>query len=96
MAIVGDLVDGTVAELGPAAAPLRDLESRDGTFFVTGNHEYFVEDTASWLLELERLGVQPLRNENTVIRTAAAALDLAESTTSRAQSDRIRPTSTGR
>jgi len=77
VAIVGDLVDGTVAELGPAAEPLRDLHSREGTFFVTGNHEYFVDDTASWLTELERLGVQPLRNENTVIRRGGAAFDLA-------------------
>ena len=77
MAIVGDLVDGTVEELGSAAEPLRDLDSREGTFFVTGNHEYFVEDTLSWLRELERLGVQPLRNENTAIRRGAAAFDLA-------------------
>lgn len=77
VAIVGDLVDGTVDELGPAAEPLRDLHSREGTFFVTGNHEYFVDDTASWLTELERLGVQPLRNENTVIRRGGAAFDLA-------------------
>ena len=77
VAIVGDLVDGTVEELGPAAEPLRDLHSREGTFFVTGNHEYFVEDTSSWLRELERLGVQPLRNENTAIRRGAAAFDLA-------------------
>jgi hypothetical protein len=53
------------------------LDSREGTFFVTGNHEYFVEDPFSWLRELERLGVQPLRNENTVIRRGAAAFDLA-------------------
>ena len=77
VAIVGDLVDGTVAELGPAAEPLRDLGSREGTFFVTGNHEYYVEDPASWMRELERLGVQPLRNENTTIRRGAAALQLA-------------------
>jgi uncharacterized protein len=76
VAIVGDLVDGTVAELGSAAQPLRDLVSREGAFFVTGNHEYFVDDTASWLRELERLGVQPLRNENTAIRRGAAAFDL--------------------
>jgi predicted MPP superfamily phosphohydrolase len=76
VAIVGDLVDGTVAELGPAAQPLRDLSAPEGTFFVTGNHEYFVEDTAEWLTELERLGVQPLRNENTVIRRGGAAFDL--------------------
>jgi uncharacterized protein len=75
--IVGDLVDGTVGELGSAVEPLRDLVSREGTFFVTGNHEYFVDDTTAWLRELERLGVQPLRNENTVIRRGGAAFDLA-------------------
>ncbi len=32
VAIVGDLVDGTVEELGPAAEPLRDLDSRDDSF----------------------------------------------------------------
>ncbi|TDL10176.1 metallophosphoesterase [Mycolicibacterium obuense] len=77
VAVVGDLVDGTVAQLGPAAAPLADLVSRDGTFFVTGNHEYFVDDTAAWLTELDQLGVQVLRNENTRIRRGAAAFDLA-------------------
>ena len=46
VAIVGDLVDGTVEELGSAAEPLRDLMSREGAFFVTGNHEYFVDDTS--------------------------------------------------
>ena len=30
VAIVGDLVDGTVEELGSAAEPLRDLVSREG------------------------------------------------------------------
>ncbi|MGB3485307.1 MAG: metallophosphoesterase [Mycobacterium sp.] len=77
VAIVGDLVDGSVAELGHAAEPLQDLVSREGAFFVTGNHEYFVEDTVPWLHELERLGVQPLRNENTAIRRGGAAFDLA-------------------
>ena len=76
VAIVGDLVDGTVEELGSAAEPLRDLTSREGAFFVTGNHEYFVPDTADWLRELERLGVAPLRNENTAIRRGGAAFDL--------------------
>jgi predicted MPP superfamily phosphohydrolase len=76
VAIVGDLVDGTVSELGSAAEPLRDLVSREGAFFVTGNHEYFVDDTAAWLRELERFGVQPLHNANTAIRRGAAAFDL--------------------
>lgn len=77
VAIVGDLVDGTVEELGHAAEPLRDLVSREGTFFVTGNHEYFVDDTSAWLHELDRFGIQTLRNENTLIRRGGAGFDLA-------------------
>jgi len=77
VAIVGDLVDGTVGELRSAVEPLRDLDSREGAFFVTGNHEYFNGDTLSWLRELERLDVRPLRNEHTAIRRGAAAFDLA-------------------
>ncbi|MDY6999339.1 MAG: metallophosphoesterase [Actinomycetota bacterium] len=77
VAVVGDLVDGTVDDLGAAAEPLQDLVAPDGAFFVTGNHEYFVEDTASWLDELDRLGLHLLRNENTRISRAGAAFDLA-------------------
>ncbi len=77
IAVVGDIVDGTVDELGAAAEPLQDLVAREGAFFVTGNHEYFVEDTTEWLRELERLGLQPLRNEHTVIRRGGATFDLA-------------------
>jgi predicted MPP superfamily phosphohydrolase len=76
VAIVGDLVDGTVEELGEAAAPLRDLVSRHGSFFVTGNHEYF-SGAQPWLAELSRLGVDPLRNERLTISRGGAAFDLA-------------------
>src|SRR5690606_7132108 len=41
IAVVGDLVDGNVEDLGPAVAPLAQLTARHGSFFVTGNHEYF-------------------------------------------------------
>ena len=66
VAIVGDLVDGTVAELGEAAAPLRDLVSQHGSFFVTGNHEYF-SGHEQWIAELDKLGVNPLRNEGLTV-----------------------------
>ncbi|MFE9334618.1 metallophosphoesterase [Streptomyces sp. NPDC006925] len=59
--IVGDLVDGSVAHLGPAAEPLRELRSRHGTFFVTGNHEYF-GDARAWIDHLRELNVHPLEN----------------------------------
>ncbi|SOD95692.1 metallophosphoesterase [Blastococcus haudaquaticus] len=76
VAIVGDLVDGDVAELREEAAPLADLVSDQGVFFVTGNHEYFV-DTNAWLRHLPSLGVDVLRNERVAIRRGGASFDLA-------------------
>jgi uncharacterized protein len=76
VAIVGDLADGTPEDLGSAAAPLADLAPREGSFFVTGNHEYFA-DPEAWIRELDRFGVHTLRNERTTITRGGAALDLA-------------------
>jgi predicted MPP superfamily phosphohydrolase len=76
VAIVGDLVDGEVDELREDVAPLADLVSAQGVFFVTGNHEYFV-DTAAWLRHLPTLGVDVLRNERVQIRRGGASVDLA-------------------
>jgi predicted MPP superfamily phosphohydrolase len=70
--VVGDLVDGSVAELGRFAAPLAGIESRHGAFFVTGNHEYY-SGVEEWTEEVARLGIRPLRNE----RVAINGLDLA-------------------
>ncbi|MGW4222574.1 metallophosphoesterase [Streptomyces bauhiniae] len=64
IAVVGDLVDGSVKNLGPAAAPLAGLDSRLGSFFVTGNHEYF-SGAAQWLDEVRTLGMRPLENART-------------------------------
>jgi predicted MPP superfamily phosphohydrolase len=72
VAIVGDLVDGSVAELGEAAEPLQDLRARLGSFFVTGNHEYF-SGYEEWIDEVQRLGLRVLRNE----RVTLDGLDLA-------------------
>jgi uncharacterized protein len=76
VAIVGDLVDGSVSELREEAAPLADLVSEQGVYFVTGNHEYFV-DTAEWMRHLPTLGIDVLRNERVAIRRGGAAFDLA-------------------
>ncbi|MGW4958961.1 metallophosphoesterase [Nonomuraea sp. NPDC004186] len=78
VAIVGDLVDGSVAQLGPLAQPLKSLESRYGAYFVTGNHEYFAPSgPLEWIEELDQLGVRSLRNERVEIRHQGAVLDLA-------------------
>jgi predicted MPP superfamily phosphohydrolase len=76
VAIVGDLVDGTVAELGPGAAALADIRSRHGAYFVTGNHEYY-SGHQEWLTEVDRLGITVLRNDRREIPARGGALDLA-------------------
>ncbi len=66
VAITGDLVDGSVAELGPLLAPLANLRAKDGVFFVTGNHEY-LSGAEEWLAFLPSLGIRALRNEHVAI-----------------------------
>ncbi|GAA3250047.1 metallophosphoesterase [Streptomyces lavendulae] len=61
IAVVGDLVDGSVHDLGPAAEPLRLLRSRLGSYFVTGNHEYF-SGARQWVDHVRELGLTPLEN----------------------------------
>jgi hypothetical protein len=68
VAITGDLVDGTVAELRDHIAPLAGLRARHGTFVVTGNHEYYA-GVHAWIDELRRLGLRVLLNEHVVLHT---------------------------
>ncbi|MFE5721217.1 metallophosphoesterase [Streptomyces erythrochromogenes] len=72
IAIVGDLVDGSVPDLGSAAEPLRGLTARHGSFFVTGNHEYF-SGAEQWVDHVRELGLTPLENA----RRALPHFDLA-------------------
>ena len=52
--ITGDVVDGSVEQLRAHTAPLGSLRSRHGSFFVTGNHEYY-SGAAAWMREFEKL-----------------------------------------
>lgn len=70
--IVGDLVDGGVAELGQLAQPLAGIRAKQGAYFVTGNHEYY-SGFQQWIDEVTDLGVRPLRNQ----RVEIGGLDLA-------------------
>jgi hypothetical protein len=77
VAITGDLVDGSVERLGEAVAPLGRIVSKHGTFFVTGNHEYY-SGVEEWLAELGRIGIRVLRNERVSIgRDGGPSFDLA-------------------
>ena len=76
VAITGDLVDGSVAQLREHVAPLAGLRARHGVYFVTGNHEYYAGAHA-WIAEVRRLGIRVLLNEHVVIERSGAALVLA-------------------
>lgn len=66
VAITGDLVDGSVADLAHHVAPLEQLRSTHGTFFVTGNHEYY-SGAHGWIDALRKLGITVLMNEHVVL-----------------------------
>jgi len=76
VAITGDLVDGNVYELSRHVAPLAGLRSSHGTFFVTGNHEYY-SGVHPWLKYLPTLGVRVLLNEHVIILHKHAPIVIA-------------------
>ena len=76
VAIVGDLVDGSVDELRESAAPLAGLRAREGVFFVTGNHEYY-SGAEAWMKHLGTLGIRALQNERVSVRRDGATFELA-------------------
>ncbi len=76
IAITGDLVDGSVEQLAAHVEPLSRLQARHGTYFVTGNHEYY-SGAPAWIAELRRLGLEVLLNEHRVLSHGGASLLLA-------------------
>jgi predicted MPP superfamily phosphohydrolase len=76
IAITGDLVDGSVQRLSQHTAPLARLAAPDGTFFVTGNHEYY-SGAEEWIAEIRRLGLTVLMNEHVVRERDGATVMIA-------------------
>jgi len=74
--ITGDLVDGAVDALRRHVEPLRDLKTRDGVYFVTGNHEYYWH-AGDWVKELAQHDVEFLKNQHRVIARGDAKLVIA-------------------
>ncbi len=77
--ITGDLVDGSVADLARAVAPLAELRAPHGVYFVTGNHEYY-SGAEEWIRALRGMGIRVLANERVVLGDRApggASFDLA-------------------
>jgi predicted MPP superfamily phosphohydrolase len=76
IAVTGDLVDGSVRRLALHTEPLKRLAARDGTFFVTGNHEYY-SGAEEWIAEMRRLGLTVLINEHVVRERDGVGLMIA-------------------
>lgn len=76
VAITGDLIDGSVEDLGPSVAPLGQIRAELGTYFVTGNHEYY-SGADSWLSFLGNLGIRALRNERVELEKDGESIHLA-------------------
>lgn len=76
--IGGDLVDGSVPQIGHHVAELRQLRSKYGTYFVTGNHEYYA-GAGPWIEFLQSLDIRVLLNNRLEIgdaSTVGASFDL--------------------
>lgn len=78
IAITGDLVDGSVEELRHHVAPIADLQAKYGSYFITGNHEYY-SGVEPWCAHIASLGLRVLRNERVSITAGSAdeSFDLA-------------------
>jgi predicted MPP superfamily phosphohydrolase len=73
VALTGDFADGHVKDLRNDIAPLSELKSAHGVYYVTGNHEYYW-DAPGWIEEFERMGAKPLINSHEKINIGGAEI----------------------
>lgn len=74
--ITGDLVDIKLSKAQEALHEFQKLQSKYGTFFVVGNHEYF-HDVDAIIKNVNALGIRVLENENVYIGKEGEGFNLA-------------------
>ncbi|WP_418184764.1 metallophosphoesterase [Aliarcobacter vitoriensis] len=74
--ITGDLVDTKLEFAKPALDELKNINSKYGTYFIVGNHEYFhgVQPIIDYV---NSLGIKTLENENVYIGVENQGFNLA-------------------
>src|SRR4051812_21389304 len=74
--LTGDIADAHLTSINEDLKPLENLKSRYGTFYITGNHEYYwnAEDL---IAKAKELGFRALLNENAIIRVGDSKLMVA-------------------
>ena len=70
------MVDTSLVRAKEAIDELKSLESKYGTFYIVGNHEYFhgIEEILSYV---KSIGIRALENENVYIGDAGKGFNLA-------------------
>src|SRR6218665_963053 len=76
VAVTGDLITHGPTHVEAVARALGGLRARDGAFACMGNHDYFT-DGEHLVRELERRGLQVLRNRGVVVERNGARLYVA-------------------
>ena len=74
--ITGDLVDINLQKADASLNEFQDLESKYGSYFIVGNHEY-LHDIEKIISKVKSLGIRVLENENVYIGEATQGLNLA-------------------
>ncbi len=74
--ITGDLVDIKVSQANETIDELKKLQSKYGTYFIVGNHEYF-HNIQEILNKVKSIGIRVLENENVYIGDKDEGFNLA-------------------
>ncbi|MGB5868301.1 MAG: metallophosphoesterase, partial [Arcobacteraceae bacterium] len=74
--ITGDLVDIALEYAKPALNELVNLQSKYGTYFIVGNHEY-IHGVEEIIQTVNSLGIKTLENENLYIGEENSGFNLA-------------------
>jgi predicted MPP superfamily phosphohydrolase len=74
--ITGDLIDTSVSYGEKALSKLKDINSKYGTYFIVGNHEYF-HNIEQIISSVKSLGITVLENSNLYIGDKNQGFNLA-------------------
>lgn len=72
----GDIGDGNVAGLQADAQPLGGIQTKYGTYYIPGNHEYYW-GMQTWLSEFKKLKFKPVINRGETIDVGGRKIFLA-------------------